>query len=164
MNIILIFAIQFLMSLLVWSALAYWLLAPWLKKKSATEALFFLTVPHAFRHIGMVFLVPGVVAGPLPESFAAPAALGDLLTGVLAFLALIALRKNGSRLFVWIFSVVGTIDLVNALRQGDEWMTNFGATWYIPTMFVPLLLVTQAMIFFRLLWRTSHASPEITTA
>ena len=158
MNVVLIFAIQFLMSLLVWSALAYWILAPWLKKKSATEALFFLTVPHAFRHIGMVFLVPGVVAAPLPESFAAPAALGDLLTGVLAFLALIALRKNGSRLFVWIFSVVGTIDLVNALRQGDEWMTNFGASWYIPTMLVPLLLVTQAMIFYRLLRKTNHAS------
>jgi hypothetical protein len=27
-------------------------------------------------------------------------------------------------------------------------MTDFGAAWYIPTMIVPLLLVTQAMIFF----------------
>ena len=148
-----IFAIQFLMSLAVWGALAYWILAPWLKEKSDTEALFFLTVPHAFRHIGMVFLVPGVVAGPLPEAFAAPAAYGDLLSGVLAFLALIALRSNWSvaKLTVWIFSIIGTIDLINALRQGGTWMENFGATWYIPTMLVPLLLVTQAMIFSRLL-------------
>ncbi len=100
----------------------------------------------------MVFLVPGVVAGPLPETFAAPAALGDLLTGVLAFMALIALRNNWSiaRPAVWLFSIVGTVDLINALRQGDAWMTNFGATWYIPTMLVPLLLVTQIMIFFQL--------------
>ena len=111
MDVMTIFAIQFIMSLLVWGLLAYWLLTPWLEKKSLNEALFFLTVPHAFRHIGMVFLVPGIVAGPLPETFAAPAALGDLLTGVLALLALIALRNNWSvaRVSVWLFSIVGTI-------------------------------------------------------
>jgi len=153
MNVMNIFAIQFLMSLAVWGTLAYWILTPWLKKKSSTEALFYLTIPHAFRYVGMVFLVPGVVAGPLPETFAAPAAYGDLLTGVLAFLTLIALKNRWgfAKLLVWTFSIVGTIDLVNALRQGDTWMTNFGAAWYIPTMFVPLLLVTHAMIFSRLL-------------
>jgi hypothetical protein len=67
MDVMTIFAIQFIMSLVVWGSLAYWLLTPWLEKKSLNEALFFLTVPHAFRHIGMVFLVPGVVAGPLSE-------------------------------------------------------------------------------------------------
>ena len=105
----------------------------------------------------MVFLVPGVVAGPLPKTFAAPAAFGDLLTGVLALLALIALRNSWSMAWVavWLFSIVGTIDLVNALRQGDAWMTNFGATWYIPTMLVPLLLVTQTMIFFQLFRRAA---------
>ena len=51
---------------------------------------------------------------------------------------------------VWLFSIVGTIDLINALRQGDARMTNFGATWYIPTKLVLLLLVTQIVIFFRL--------------
>ena len=111
MDVMTIFAIQFIMSLLVWGLLAYWLLTPWLEKKSLNEAFFFLAVPHAFRHIGMVFLVPGIVAGPLPETFAAPAALGDLLTGVLALLALIALRNNWSvaRVSVWLFSIVGTI-------------------------------------------------------
>ncbi len=151
MDVLAIFTLQFLMSLLVWGLLAYWLLAPWLDEKSLNEALFFLTVPHAFRHIGMVFLVPGVVAGPLPETFAAPAAYGDLLTGVLALLALVALRNSWSvaRAAVWLFSIVGTIDLMNALRQADA-VPNFGAAWYIPTMLVPLLLVTQLMIFFRL--------------
>ena len=42
----------------------------------------------------MVFLVPGVVAQPLPEAFANPAAYGDLAAGVLALLAFIALRTN----------------------------------------------------------------------
>ncbi len=154
MDVLAIFLLQFVMSLVVWGLLAYWLLAPWLEKKSLNEALFFLTVPHAFRHIGMVFLVPGVVARPLPESFAAPAAYGDLLTGVLAFLALVALRNNWSaaRVAVWLFSIVGTIDLLNAFRQPNA-VPDMGAAWYVPTMLVPLLLVTQLMIFFRLLRR-----------
>ena len=154
MDVQAIFALQFIMSLVVWGSLAYWLLAPWLEKKSVNEALFFLTVPHAFRHIGMVFLVPGVVARPLPEAFAGPAAYGDLLTGVLAFLALVALRKSWSmaRVSVWLFNIIGTIDLLNALPQTNA-VPDFGAAWYIPTMLVPLLLVTHAMIFFRLFRR-----------
>ena len=157
MDVLAIFLLQFVMSLLVWGLLAYWLLAPWLEKKSSNEALFFLTVPHAFRHIGMVFLVPGVVARPLPETFAAPAAYGDLFAGVLALLALVALRNNWSvaRGTVWLFSIVGTIDLLNALRQADA-VPNFGAAWYIPTMLVPVLLVTQFMIFLRLLRRAEN--------
>ncbi len=149
-----IFGLQFVMSLVVWGSLAYWLLAPWLKNKPANEALFFLTIPHAFRHIGMVFLVPGVVARPLPEAFAAPAAYGDLFTGALAFLALVALRNNWpmARAAVWLFSILGTVDLMNALRQAEP-VPDFGAAWYIPTMLVPLLLVTQVMIFSRLLRR-----------
>ncbi len=156
MDVQAIFALQFFMSLVVWGSLAYWLLAPWLEKKSFNEALFFLTVPHAFRHIGMIFLVPGVVARPLPEAFAAPAAYGDLLTGVLALLALVALRNSWSvaRVAVWLFSIVGTIDLMNAIRQTNA-VPDFGAAWYVPTMLVPLLLVTQIMIFFRLFRRAA---------
>ncbi len=156
MDVQAIFALQFFMSLVVWGSLAYWLLAPWLEKKSLNEALFFLTVPHAFRHIGMVFLIPGVVARPLPEAFAAPAAYGDLLTGVLALLALVALRNSWSvaRVAVWLFSIVGTIDLMNAIRQTNA-VPDFGAAWYVPTMLVPLLLVTQIMIFFRLFRRAA---------
>ena len=159
MDVQAIFGLQFFMSLVVWGSLAYWLLAPWLERKSVNEALFFLTVPHAFRHIGMIFLVPGVVARPLPEAFAVPAAYGDLLTGVLAFLALVALRNRWSvaRVAVWLFSIVGTIDLINALRQTNA-APDMGATWYVPTMLVPVLLVTQVMIFSRLLRRATTSN------
>ena len=65
-----IFGLQFLLSVLVWSIAAKWLVVPWLDGMSRRHALSWLTLPHAFRHIGMVFLVPGVVAEPLPASFA----------------------------------------------------------------------------------------------
>lgn len=38
----------------------------------------------------------------------------------------------------------------HALRQAEA-VPNLGATWYIPTFFVPVLLVTHVMIFSRLL-------------
>ncbi|TDJ74165.1 MAG: hypothetical protein E2O38_01655 [Proteobacteria bacterium] len=150
-----IFGLQFVMSLVVWGLIAKWLLAPWLAKMPQHQALFWLTLPHAFRHIGMVFLVPGVVAQPLPADFALPAAYGDLVTGALALLALIALRTGwvGAVALVWLFNIVGTADLLNALRHVNV-APAFGAAWYIPTFLVPVLLVTHFMIFVRLLRRT----------
>jgi hypothetical protein len=154
MDTLAIFGLQFVLSLVVWGLIAKWLLAPWLENKSPHEAFFWLTLPHAFRYMGMVFLVPGVVARPLPGAFAIPAAYGDLVTGLLALLALIALRTGWARALalVWLFNIVGTVDLLNALRQASV-VPDFGAAWYIPTLFVPLLLVTHIMIFARLLRR-----------
>ncbi len=153
MDTLAIFGLQFVLSLVVWGLIAKWLLAPWLEKKPPHDALFWLTLPHAFRYMGMVFLVPGVVARPL-GAFATPAAYGDLVTGLLALLALIALRTGWVRALalVWLFNIVGTVDLLNALRQANV-VVDFGAAWYIPTWFVPLLLVTHFMIFARLLRR-----------
>ncbi len=149
-----IFGLQFILSLVVWGLIAKWLVAPWLAKMPQHQALFWLTLPHAFRHIGMVFLVPGVVAQPLPAAFAIPAAYGDLMTGVLALVALIARRTGwvGAVALVWLFNIVGTVDLLNALRHVDV-APAFGAAWYIPTFLVPVLLVTHFMIFVRLLRR-----------
>ncbi len=149
-----IFVLQLSLRLLAFGLLAKWLVAPWLAKHSQNEALFWLTLPHTFRHMGMVFIVPGVVAQPLPDYFAMPAAYGDLLTGILALLVLIFLRTGFKWAIglVWIFNLVGTVDLLNALRHVDV-VLNFGAVWYIPTLYVPLLLVTHFMIFARLLKR-----------
>ena len=152
MDMLGIFGLQFFLSLVLFSLLAKWFLAPWLKDKPQSEALFWLTLPHAVRHMGMVFLVPGVVSQSLPSSFAAPAAYGDLTSGVLALLVLIALRNRwpATTALVWLFNVVGTVDLLNALRQADA-VPHLGAAWYIPTFLVPVLLVTHFMIFGRLL-------------
>ncbi len=151
MNTQIIFGLQFALSLLVISLMAKWVLVPWLARRSRHEVLFWLTVPHAFRYIGMVFLVPSVTAQPLPESFANAAAYGDLLTGGLALLALVLLKSGSKRAvwLVWLFNIVGTLDLLNALGH-LEVVPFFGAAWYIPTMLVPLLLVTHFMIFAQL--------------
>ena len=45
--------------------------------------------------------------------------------------------------------IVGTVDLANALRQAEN-VPYLLTTWYIPTFFVPLLLVTHALMLVRL--------------
>ena len=154
MDTLAIFGLQVVLSLIVYALMAKWFVTPWLAEKPIHQALIPLIFPHAFRYMGLVFLVPGVVARPLPGAFATPAAYGDLVTGVLALLALIALRAGWARALavVWLFNIVGTVDLLNALRHVNV-VPGFGAVWYIPTFYVPLLLVTHFMIFARLLRR-----------
>ena len=160
MDMLTIFGLQILMSVVLCSLLAKWFLAPWLKEKTQRESLFWLTLPHATRHVGMVFLVPTVVSPSLPQGFAVSAAYGDLAAGVLAMLALIALRRHwaGATGLVWLFNIVGTVDLLNALRHAQA-VPHLGAAWYIPTFLVPVLLVTHFMIFTRLFANsTEHAA------
>lgn len=152
MNVQEVFVLQFVLSLVAWSVVAKWTFAPRLAPMAPATALFWLALPHTFRHVGMVFVVPGVVAHELPASFALPAAYGDLTTGVLALIAVLLLRARafGAIGFVWLFNIVGTLDLANALRHVDV-VSGFGAVWYIPTLLVPLLLVTHVMMFGRLI-------------
>ncbi len=144
-----VFGLQFLLSLLVFSLSAKWLVAPWLARHSRNEGLFWLTMPHVFRSIGVVFLGPGVLSQGPPSFLTIPTVYGGLITGVLALLALVSLRIDWKDAVaaVWIFNIVGTIDLLNIVRHAEA---NFGAAWYIPTLLVPLLLVTHVMIFDRL--------------
>ena len=152
MNTLEIFLLQFLMSIGVVGLLARWIVQPWLERKSPSEILFWLTVPHAFRHLGLVFLVPGVVSTSMAESFSSAAGYGDLAAALLAILTLIALRKQwrATIAMAWTFNLVGTLDLANALRH-VEVVPEFQAAWYIPTFVVPLLLVTHFMSFAQLL-------------
>jgi hypothetical protein len=97
----------------------------------------------------MVFLVPTVVGSALPASFAVPAAFGDLLAGLLALAAIVALRAR-SRIalpLTWLFNVVGLLDLVHAFYQGLTHDVQLGAAYFIPTFVVPALVVTHLMMF-----------------
>ena len=150
-----IFLMQFVLSTIVVGLLAKWYLAPLLAKKPLQLALMVLLTPHAFRHIGMAFVVPALNHPDMPVDFAMAAAYGDLLSGLLALAAMIALKRNWTIAIpiVWIFSLVGTIDLINALRQ-EAAIMYMGVTWFIPTFIVPILLVSHVMIFLRLILNT----------
>ena len=108
---------------------------------------------HSFRFFGLVFLLPGVT-GVLPASFATVAAWGDFATGVLALLALLTARTRALFwLFAAAFNVVGVADLLidyyDAVRIDLPSMAGqLGATYAIPIIYVPLLMMTHVVALY----------------
>lgn len=152
MSIEAIFLTQFIFSIIVYTLLLLWIAVPWLDKQTTEIAIFWLALPHTFRHPGLVFLVPQLQVSTLPSAFAIPAAYGDLFAGILALLTMVAIKISWRIVIplAWIFNIVGFVDLINALRQTNV-VEYFGTGWYIPTFIVPLLLVTHVLMFNRLI-------------
>jgi hypothetical protein len=147
-----IFAVSVLMGLVVWALIGARFLWPALRSRPRAEALRPLLLLHAFRFIGLAFLVPGVVSPDLPDAFARPAGYGDLATCLLALAALATLERPPGTIIVWLFNIVGTVDLLNAFYQANRLGVGIepglqGAAYFIPTVLVPLLLVTHALVF-----------------
>src|SRR6266567_8304209 len=69
---------------------------------------------HSTRHLGLMFLTRGATFPGLPPQFAYPAAFGDLLTAILAFVAIPFVLRSSvlAKPGVWVFNIVGTLDLL----------------------------------------------------
>ena len=147
-----VFGTSVVLGLLVWGMIAARYIWPALRDRPRTEALRPLLLLHAFRFVGLAFLVPGVVSPDLPTGFAQPAAYGDLATSMLALFAIAMLGSRLGIIIVWVFNIVGTVDLLNAFSQGNRLGVGMtpglqGAAYFIPTVLVPLLLVTHVLVF-----------------
>ena len=106
---------------------------------------------HSLRHLGLMFLARGAVYPGMPRQFAYPAALGDLLTAVLAFASIPAVAKGwrAGRTLVWVFNTLGTADLLLAITLATLYgaPVYMGAAYWIPAFWVPALLVTHYLTF-----------------
>ena len=156
-----VFGISVLQGFVVWGIIGARYIWPALRGRPRAEALRPMLLLHAFRFVGLAFLVPGVVSPDLPDAFARPAAYGDLATSLLALLAIATLGSRLGTMIVWVFNIVGTMDLLNAFYQADRLGVGItpglqGAAYFIPTVLVPLLLVTHALVF-RILFATDAA-------
>ena len=141
---------------------AAWLLCfgayiwPRLKSMDRVEAQRAIATLHSFRFFGLVFILPGVVGPNLPAGFATFAAYGDLATGVLAMLALLTVKiRPLFWIFVIAFNVVGTVDLIvdyyRATALGLPALAGeLGATYAIPIIYVPILMITHVVAFYLL--------------
>jgi hypothetical protein len=157
-----IFGVSIALGFLAWGIFAARYLWPALRKRPRADALRPLLLLHSFRFIGLAFLVPGVVSADLPDAFARPAAYGDLIAACLALLALAGLRSRLGIGMVWVFSSWGSADLLYAYYQGRIGVGvepgQLGAAYFIPTVVVPLLLITHGLVF-RLLLHTDGGRP-----
>lgn len=143
---------------------AYFL--PRLKAMEPIAAQRAIATLNSFRFFGLVVLLPGVVGPNLPSGLATVAGYWDLATGVLAILALLAVRVRPLFwLFVVTFNLVGMVDLIltyyHAVRVNLPALAGqLGAAYVIPILYVPALMITHVAAFYFMLRRrprTAHA-------
>lgn len=155
MEPIVLFGIQFTFSLVAYALAAWWYLEPRIAKLPREMALVPLIWVHVFRIVGGTILAPGAVGDAVPTDFRTMIGYGDMLTAVLALVALIALRLRlrYAITLVWIFVVVGLVDTLNAIVESMRYSVFndvLGVNWVIVTSYVPALLVSTVLIFIHL--------------
>jgi hypothetical protein len=158
-----IFRIDMALGYLAWALCIATYVWPRLRAMDRVEAHRAIATFNSFRFFGLVFLLPGFVGPNLPRSFATPVAYGDLITALLAILALVTVRVRF--LFwplVWALNLVGVVDLVNATAQAvrvdlPSVAGQLGAGYAIPMLYVPALFWIHLVAFWLLLPRRARA-------
>jgi hypothetical protein len=154
------FFLSIAFGLIAWGIITAQYIWPELRLRPRAEALRPLLILHSFRFIGLAFLVPGVVSPDLPSAFAHSAAFGDIIAATLALLSLSLLSSGAGIVVAWIFNLWGTVDLLIAFYQANYaglLAGQLGATYFIPTVVVPLLLITHGLAFRILLQHESES-------
>jgi len=159
--------IQTLFSLVAFSLIARWHVAPRLDARSREDALVPLLWVHVFRYAPLALYAPGQVDPLIPADVAAAVGLGDLVSAVAALVALVALRlrAKGAVALVWVFSVVGIADLVFATMKAvgaEMYRFPMGWNWYILNFYVPMIVVGHVMIIRYLLRRGGSPRARVT--
>jgi hypothetical protein len=154
-----LFQIHLVLGYVAWLLCFRVYILPRLKSMDRFEAQRVIATLHSFRFFGLVFILPGVVGPEIPAHFAVFAAYWDFATGVLAMLALLtASIRPLFWLFVVAFNLVGTTDLIfdyyHAIQVGLPALAGqLGATYAIPIIYVPLLMITHFAAFYLLVRR-----------
>ena len=127
---------------------------PRLRSMGRFEAQRAIATLHSFRFFGLVFILPGVIGPNVPAGFASFAAYADLATGLLAILALLTVRiRPLFSLFVVTFNLVGAADIIidyyHGIQVGLPALSGqLGATYAIPIIYVPLLMITHVVALY----------------
>jgi hypothetical protein len=152
------FFVSIAFAFIAWAIVAQTYIWPKLRLLQRAEALRPILILHSFRFVGLAFLVPGVVSPDLPSAFAHADAYGDIIAAALALLSLASLSRGGGVVIVWIWNLWGSADLLNAFYQGAHIGLvpgQLGVTYFLPTLVVPLLLITHGLAFRILLQHQS---------
>ena len=144
------FFVSIAFSLTAWGAVAARYIWPALRLRARADALRPLLMLHSFRFIGLAFLIPGIVSPDLPSAFAHSAAYGDIIAAILALFSLLLLPSAIGVAAAWVFNIWGTVDILNAFYQASHaglLAGQLGAAYFLPTLIVPLLLITHGLAF-----------------
>jgi hypothetical protein len=146
------------LSFVVFGLLAFWYVVPWLRARGRADALVALLWVHAFRHVALHLVSTQRAGFPISDYGRDRIMYGDVLAMTLALAAIAALRYR-SRLaipLVWVFAAHTVADIVSIFDiVAREHLARFvnGMSWLISCFYVPLVMVSFALIVWQLLAR-----------
>jgi hypothetical protein len=152
-------AAQIVLSFLTFGLAAKRLARP-LEAMPREHALELLLWPHAFRYLPLGLLAPAQSSREVPLKVLGTIAVGDLASSLIALAALVMLLSRARTAVGWVvaFSLVSVIDIGTALTVGlghHVYRYPLGVGWYVLTLYVPLVCISQAMILITLLKKRS---------
>jgi hypothetical protein len=151
-----LFLTQLVLSYVPWVLCFGAYMWPRLKAMDRFDAQRAIATLHSFRFFGLAFILPGVVGSNLPAGFATFAAYGNFATGVLAMLALLAVRiRPLFWLFVVALNLVGAADIIldgyHAVRvELPAVAGELGAMYAFLILYVPVQMITHIAAFYLL--------------
>ena len=161
------FGLSVVLSFFTWGLAAKYYFWPALRSQPGRAGFRPILLLHSTRFVGSSdFLVPGVVASPLPSAFAVPAAYGDLIAALLALAALAVLETRIGLFSLWVFNLWGTsrsaicVSTRVTHRSGSGSPVVWRAMYFVPTVAVPLLLVTHVLAFRMLSCSMAHGARQ----
>jgi hypothetical protein len=145
----------------VWTLTAIALFASWklpaIRSWIALVDLRWLIALHLTRFVGFYFLSL-YQRDQLPEGFAVPGGIGDIVVAFIAGMILVVSKLRDSRTVVLLWNAFGLVDIVfvafSALRFGlKDWQSMAPLRELplslLPTFLVPLIIVSHVLIFVR---------------
>jgi hypothetical protein len=151
-----------LLSLIVYAAIARWYLLPWLNGRPRGVALTALLWVQVFRYVALQVFSAQSTGFPISDQGAMEIVIGDVAGAAMAFAAIALLRAH-VRLAIplaWLLFAETAYDTVTNIRGGvREHLTGAasGVTWMILVFFVPMVVVSAALLAWQLYAR--HGEP-----
>jgi hypothetical protein len=156
MNPQLLFGVQFTLSLIIFVMVSRWYISPALGRMPIRAALVPLFLIHALRYLPSSAFAPGQVDPKIPMDTMASIAYGDLISALLALIAVVFLHYEwqGAIAVAWVVNALTSLDWLYGgyLAASSKIVTYWtGGNWYIINYYVPVIAVVHVMIFARLL-------------
>jgi hypothetical protein len=150
-----------LISLIVLIAIARWYVIAWLNSRPRVDALIALLWVHVFRYVALQVFSAQHNGFPVSDGGAMEIVVGDVAGAVIAFIAIALLRRR-VRLaiaLVWLLAAETAYDTVTNIHGGvQEHLMGAasGVTWLILVFFVPMVVVSGALMVWQLYSRRNE--------
>jgi hypothetical protein len=144
-----------LISILTYGLIAWWYVAPWLKKLERSQALTALLWVHVFRYVVLYLYVAQREGYPISANAVTELVVGDLAGALLAIVGIVLLRFQ-SRLGLVFAALVIVASLADV--AGGAYVRSIepprgeatGVWWLIFVFFAPLIVVSLPLIGWQL--------------